>query len=246
MSVHFLSFLKGFFHGRQTKSGTCNSCWRDGITNHKPHNSHPTVQSLVPYLYIPSKLQSSWKIKPAQRENAWHPRDQMCINHLLYDFSSFAHLMHWPRNAEDSQADPPKCLRRPLAVTMADGASLVSVSTVWPPPEAWTPRLRGICTTSTVPHLSYSYCYMDPQYFIWAVGVPILRENQWVYDVRQSNHWQSRIRNKYQKRYILHVLCTSAKKKWPCGFGLSVFCKDLQKCIFLSCLLDPTKGSAPC
>ena len=134
----------------------------------------PSDSSKPCTLPLPSKFQSSWKIKPAQRENGWHRRDQMCvINHLFYTFSSFAKIWCTDRETRNILK-----LRRPLAVTMADGASLVSVSTVWPPPEAWTPRLLGICTTSTVPHLSYSYCYMDPQYFIWAVGVPILRENQ--------------------------------------------------------------------
>ena len=125
----------------------------------------PSDSSKPCTLPLPSKFQSSWKIKPAQRENGWHPRDQMCvINHLFYNFSSFVKIWCTDRETQNILK-----LRRPLAVTMADGASLVSVSTVWPPPEGWT---------STVPHLSYSYCYMDFEYFIWAVGVPILRENQ--------------------------------------------------------------------
>lgn len=60
----------------------------------RPHNSHPTVQSLVPYLY----LQNSNHLGRSNRRKGkcWHPRDKMCINHLLHNVSSFAHLIHWP------------------------------------------------------------------------------------------------------------------------------------------------------
>lgn len=188
--------------------------------HHKPHNSHPTVQSLVPYLY----LQNSNHLGRSNRRKGKMAGIQeiKCVSSIICSTISLPSrkfdaltAKRWIFSSWSTQ----------MSKTYTGshhgrwGITCISFDCLTTSRGVDT-KTTGNLHYATVPHLSYSYCYMDPQYFIWAVGVPITSE--------KSNHWQSRIRNEYQKRYILHVLCASTKKNDHVGLGCQSFAKTCR------------------